>query len=353
MKKRLLNILLFALILFLSSTKMKAQDAMFSQYYSSEMYLNPALAGEEQNLFFSSNYRSQWKSIVTPYITSQVSVVVPVYTKTGGLQEKHIGGIGGSVYNDRAGDGNLNTTGANATFAYNLQLTQDGSQDISFGLQVGLVQKTVDFSNLQWGEQYNPYIGFDVNKAPTEDQIRTGTIYPDISFGMMYYFNPGHEYKYRKWSAFAGVAAYHINQPNESFINDETSRLPVLFKAHAGAEYQISDWVSISPNILYMQQRQRHLLNFGAYLNYGITGSVGKDELTKNIDLIIGAWYRLDDAFIGSLGIGNDAYTLAFSYDYNTSSLRYVTNGQGAWEISLKIMQVKSHGRKKIATPRI
>lgn len=353
---KLFTVVCFALVLF----KSQAQDAAFSQFYSSELYLNPAMAGEEPNLTFSSNFRTQWRSIVIPYSTSQLSMVHPIYKND--VKEKHIGGVGLSLYNDRAGDGNFKTLGVYGTFAYNLGLTQDGSQDMSFGAQIGVIQKNIDFTNLEWGEQYNSLVGFDASHVPTETGFNSGTFYPDANVGIMYYFNPKKEYDQMKVSAFAGASAYHLNQPNESFVNSAESKLPLLYKGHAGIEYAITPNIHIAPNAIIYYQNLVDQINAGLYFTYklkkekkGFKGfaSYRNTNLLENADLILGTWYRVGDAFIFSLGLHTDAYTIGFSYDYNTSGLRFVTGGRGAYEFSLTLHKEKYRSLKRIATPRI
>ena len=354
--KNSILIILFSLGLM---TQVIAQDAAFSQFYSSELYLNPALAGEETDLTFSSNYRSQWSSIVVPYKTSQLSLIYPIYKND--VKEKHLGGVGFSIYNDRAGDGNFKTLGAYLTGAYNLTLVKDGSQDMSFGFQVGLIQKNIDFTNLEWGEQYNPLVGFDASYIPTESGFNRGTLYADMNAGFMYYFNPKKDYKGKKVSAFIGAAAYHMNTPNESFTNTR-SKLPMLYKGHAGIEYTITPKVHIAPNAIVYYQNLVDQINAGLYFTYkmsqekkGFKGysSYRNTSLKENVDLILGAWYRIGDAYIFSVGLHTDAYTVGFSYDLNTSGLKFVTGGRGAYEFSLTLHRVKYHSLKKIATPRI
>lgn len=355
MNKQLLLVLTILCVVFASS----AQDAAFSQFYSSELYLNPALAGEEPDMTFSSNYRSQWSSIVVPYRTSQLSLIYPLYKND--IKEKHLGGLGFSIYNDRAGDGNLKTLGAYATFAYNLPLTRDNSQDMSFGAQVGVIQKNIDFTNLEWGEQYNPLVGYDASYVPNESNLKSGTFYPDFNAGFMYYFNPKKDYEGKRVSGFVGAATYHINQPVESFTT-ENNRLPMLYKAHAGVEYALNDKMHIAPNAILYYQNLVDQINAGLYFTYKMTqekkgfkgySSYRSTSLKENVDLILGAWYRVGDAYIFSLGLHTDAYTVGFSYDLNTSGLRFVTGGRGAYEFSLTLHRVKYHSLKKIATPRI
>ena len=341
--------LFYITILLIASFGLRAQDAAFSQYYSSELYLNPAMAGEEQYLTFSSNYRQQWKSIVLPYTTSQFSVVVPFFDKS--VAEAHKGGFGFSVYNDRAGASNFRTTGINLTGAYNLPLTLDYSHNLSFGLQAGLIQKSIDYSDLEWGEQFDPFVGFDASITASEASLGNSTMYPDFSAGVMYYYNYQQDYNERKMSGFIGGSVYHLNTPNESFVAGVESTLPRLYKAHGGLNIPIAEKMHIAPNVLYMYQHQNDHVNLGLYLSYQVFGSTG--DLLDEAEVILGTWYRLEDSFIFSVGMHQKAWTLGFSYDYNNSSLRHETRGQGAYELSLQIRRVKERSMKRIATPRI
>jgi type IX secretion system PorP/SprF family membrane protein len=325
-----------------------AQDAAFSQYYASALYLNPAMAGTQPYVSFSSNNRTQWRSIVIPYVTNQISLIAPLYGKD--IRKNHLGGIGFSFFNDRAGESNFKTNGFNVNAAYNLPLTASRSQVITFGVQGGLIQKSIDFTNLQWGQQFNPYIGVQAMNVPDQSNVKANTLYPDINAGVMYNFNGGKDYSTTGFSGYAGLAAYHINQPNESLVKSIVSPLPILYKAHLGFEVRAGKRINISPNALFVQQQTLQQLNGGMYLTYLFPGQT---KVLAPSYVIFGTWYRLKDAFIFSTGFGNDKYTLGFSYDFNTSSLRYNTQGRGAYEISLSIRRVKVNAPTIFHTPRI
>jgi type IX secretion system PorP/SprF family membrane protein len=326
-----------------------AQDATFSQYYASALYLNPAMAGTMPYLQFSSNNRTQWRSIVVPYVTNQISLIAPIYTKD--VRRNHIGGIGFSFYNDRAGEGNLKANGFNLNAAYNLWLSANRMQVITFGLQAGFIQKTIDFTNLQWGSQYDPYVGFSATNIPADQlKVKRNKTYGDVGAGIMYNFNVNRDYTNKGFSGYVGFSAYHLNQPNESLIEGLNSPLPILYKGHLGFEVHAAKRLNISPNVLFMMQNNIQQLNAGMYLTYLYP------EQTKALAptyIILGGWYRLNDAYIVSAGFGNDKYTLGFSYDYNSSSLRTNTQGKGAYEISLSVRRVKVKGIKIFNTPRI
>ncbi|MFL5728274.1 MAG: PorP/SprF family type IX secretion system membrane protein [Cytophagaceae bacterium] len=326
----------------------RAQDAAFSQYYASALYLNPALTGIQPYVSFSSNNRTQWRSIVLPYVTNQISLIAPLYTKD--VRRNHVGGIGFSFYNDRAGESNFKTNGFNVNAAYNLPLTASRTSFLTFGLQGGFIQKSIDFTNLQWGQQFNPYIGVQAMNVPDQSNVKANKMYPDISTGMMFNYNSSKDYSATGFSGYAGIAAYHINRPNESLVKGLTSTLPVLYKAHLGFEVHAGKRINISPNALFIQQKNLQQINGGLYLTYLFPNQT--KVLAPNF-VTFGSWYRLKDAFIFSTGFGNDHYTLGFSYDYNTSSLRFNTQGRGAYEISLSIRRVKANTASIFHTPRI
>src|SRR6187455_1315188 len=65
-----------ALILFFFSFTgtIKGQDPHFSQYFSSPLTLNPAMAGYfKGDSRVSTNFRQQWRSVGDPFITGTVS----------------------------------------------------------------------------------------------------------------------------------------------------------------------------------------------------------------------------------------------------------------------------------------
>jgi len=47
----------------LSSGKLLAQDAQFSQFYAAPLIINPALTGNTIQDRFSLNYRNQWPAV--------------------------------------------------------------------------------------------------------------------------------------------------------------------------------------------------------------------------------------------------------------------------------------------------
>ncbi len=348
-----LRILFFWCMGMLIAGVLRAQDPNFSQYYAAPLYLNPALAGVEPDVTFSAVYRSQWRSLGFPQQIGQFSGIVPLNSRRHPLMQA--GGIGFAVYNDLAGEGNnFRTTGIQAGAAYNLALTGDFSQVLSFGMQVGMIQRAIDFGDLQWGSQYNPaapFYGFDYTVAPTVNMgtLRERILYPVVHSGVVWHFNPARGLVSKPLSGFVGLSVSNLNQPNESLLREGASRLPMLFRLQSGLDYELNSQFHLMPNLLWMRQNGNSQINVGTYLSYQLTESDSQNQAR----VMAGGWYRVGDSFVLSAALTNAKYTLGFSYDINASSLRYSTHGRGAWEVSLTYRIVKKKATRRFSTPLI
>ena len=113
--------------------------------------------------------------------------------------------------------------------------------------------------------------------------------------------------------------------PNESMIIG-TSRLPMRFTGHAGAEIvlggksQYQNKTSIMHNIIYQYKNGFQELSIGTYIKYGV--------------FTAGAWYWNRDAFILSIGIKTGNFKIGYSYDVTVSKLNNGVSG-GSHEVSL------------------
>ncbi len=328
---------------------LKAQDATFSQYYASSLFLNPALVGNYEVLALNSAFRSQWSTAVQPYITTQVSLVTPL--KQRGFRKKHYGGAGLTFYKDRAGDGNFTTNSVMGSFAYNFPMDRKKLRVFSVGGQLGVVQKNFDFTRLEFGSQFNPQVGFDPTIDPGEVNFKNNIIYPVFNLGILFYYNPKQSYLFTGMSAYNGLVISNVNMPNESFVDGFTSRVPLLIKYHGGFEIHMNSKSDISPNVLVQYQAGNLQVNGGLYYTYRMFDTpLG---LLAKTDFVVGAWYRFGDAAIISLGLDNQYYTIGFSYDFNANNLSRVTGGLGAYEVTLTLRQAKEKKRRRFSTPKI
>jgi len=325
---------LLLLIAFFTGTLLQAQDPVFSQFYNSPVYLNPALIGDEENFLVQLTHRSQWRSLVFPYNTTQVSMIAPLFRDKHRRPEGHLGGIGLSVYSDEAGEGdNFKTTSVNGSFAYNLQFEEENTNRLTFAMQFGLINRRINRDVLEWGEQYNPIFGFDDSLVPEDASFIENSNLLDITAGTFWrYYASDASQKIR--SVYAGFVASHLNHPDQSVIQGLDNQLPLLYKLHGGLVYGVSERISISGNFLSVYQDKENQTNIGAFASYMLpfetTAGVLNNLLTR-----VGVWHRWKDSFIASIDFQTNNLHFGFSYDWNVTSLRYNNSGTGAYEISM------------------
>ncbi|HXC06429.1 MAG TPA: PorP/SprF family type IX secretion system membrane protein, partial [Bacteroidia bacterium] len=131
--KRLLPFL-FVLV---ASAANAQQLPHFSQYMLNDYAENPAIGGKNPYWEAASINRYQWVGITDAPRTYQLSL-------NGPLKNDHFG-VGGQVFTDVVGP--TRRTGCYLSYAYHLKINDD--LKLSFGVQGGILQYTVDGSKIQ------------------------------------------------------------------------------------------------------------------------------------------------------------------------------------------------------------
>lgn len=310
------RILLPLLLLSAFFNDLKAQDPQFTQFYANPIYLNPAFAGTARCPRICMNYRNQWPNISGPtYVTYSAAFDMHV--------DALAGGIGALVTTDDQGNGTLKTTNFSLMYSYQAVINREFS--LKFGLQATYLQKTLDKTKLNFGDMIDARRGFVWNTAETVPSVSKKNV--DFSAGVL-----GYSKNY-----FFGVAAHHINQPDEGLLG--FSKLPIKVTGHVGAMIAIGGRGSntfLSPGVLYQGQQKFQQLNLGLQYVKG-TDNGGA--------FVCGLWYRNSDAIIAVVGIQNRNFKFGYSYDVTISKL--AGNTAGSHEISLQIQfECKSKKRK-------
>jgi type IX secretion system PorP/SprF family membrane protein len=319
---------------------MQAQDIHFTQYYSAPLTVNPSYTGSFNGDYRAGlNYRTQWASVTVPYRTFDLFGDFSLGRE---FYKLNFFSAGINLIADRAGDGDLSVTKLMASGAYHMILDRGKTNDLSFGIQAGWVQKTVDYSKFYFDDQWND-TGFDTG-LPSGENNTTATIsYPDASAGISYAFNGT-----KKFSSYVGFSMYHILKPKDSFYgqNNHLGLRPVI---NAGLSYMLSDNLIVSPSIYYQQEKKAHELLSGAMVNYAI-GSADDPYVTSKLHL--GLFGRFGDALIAVAGYEITHWRFMANYDINTSALKAASKGKGAFEISIiYIGKSKKHKGPQLDLP--
>lgn len=332
--------------------EVKAQDPLFSQYYASPLYLNPALTGSSSKPRFTLNYRNQWPGLAANYITTNF---------TTDLYSKKLNSGFGFMFTQDNQYADLSTSSAGGSYSYNQQITEEYS--VRMGFQAMYVIRGV---NSPWDKfTFGDQIGANGSiTGTTVDPIAGNKLqikYTDFNTGAVGYSD----------NAWLGVTFKHINKPKYGLDKSlaTTVRLPMLLSVHAGYKMPLPEhllnWTgsntrsedierSLSPSLVYERRGPYQRLDVGCY----VTSS----------PIILGVWYRglpifgqdkagytRNVALASMLGYRQDNLTIGYSYDLNL--LPNVTGTGGAHEISLSylldIQKDKKVRRKKKKEPEI
>jgi len=306
MKAKKISFLFFIILGWI--VKVHGQDVVYSQFYANPIYLNPAIAGSKLCSRLTLNYRNQWPTINQGYTSFSASWDQPV--------EKLSGALGVIVNADVAGGGIYNNLSANGIYSYRLEVSRDVLLNAAF--QVGYVQHRLDWSKLIFEDQANQVV-------PT--MVNVGKL--DFSAGLLAGY---------KESLYLGVAVNHLTRPDMSYYDGTSNRMDMRFTIHTGILIDVKEGLdgtdvrnlSISPNIVYVQQGNFRQINVGVYAN--------------SYPIVAGVWMRHcfgnPDAVIVLLGYQQRNYKLEYSYDYTISKLN-IGSGR-AHEISMVFLLNKN-----------
>lgn len=333
MKKHLSWLLLFGLITLQRTAS--AQDPHFTQFFASPLSLNPAFTGLFSGDFrVAANYRSQWSSIATPFVTSTISADMGILKNV--IPYNDIWGVGAMVLYDRTGGGGLKSSYVALSTSYHKGLDAQGLKSIAVGFQVALVQKRLDFTKLLFENQLTN-LGFDPSMPNGEYFPNSSISYPDYNVGVLYNASMG-EFGNMYW----GGSYYHISHPNESFL-DENYPLHSRLTLHGGGGFAPSPLTRIYLSGLFMQQSSAQEFDIG-----GALGFVLNDQpLNANL-LYIGSWFRWGDAINPYVGFEINNWHIGLSYDINVSTLNPASNYRGGFELSMIYIYQKPNSSKRI-----
>jgi type IX secretion system PorP/SprF family membrane protein len=323
MKTKIISFSILAVTAF--AVRLNAQqDIHFSQFYSVPLLVNPGTAGLfEGDVRLITDYRSQWKSITTPYTSMSAMVDFPI--AKGKAENGSFFGGGLSFYNDKAGDSKFTSGQYSLSFSYILEVARD--QFLSLGLQGGLLQKSVNFGSLYWDSQFTG-LEFNTDLPSNEQQPADQFSRADLAFGV-YYFNASND----NYQLFAGIAGGHLTAPNISFLGVK-EQLYRKFTIHGGAQF-ITTNVAFIPNILFIAQGPNMIFNLGTDVKFILREQSKVTGFVDEMSLALGAYYRAGDALMGGLRFNYAGLTVSGMYDLNTSELSAATGGKGAYEVMI------------------
>lgn len=320
-----------------------AQDIHFSQFYYAPLQLNPSLTGVNKcSHRVSVNYREQWLPVLN---SSRYSSAMLSYDmkKTSGRNDYW--GLGFNFWNDVTGSTNFRSTKATLSLAYSKYLggrSWRGGHYLSVGGEIAGMQRGIDFAAARYGIQ-NVNGVFD-SSIPSGENFDTAPIrYLDLSTGLVWFGTTR-----RKHGWYLGLAAHHINRPDQSFSEDQDFKIYTRYTVHGGFEYKTKGLNSIIPNFVYIKQGPSINLNYGASYRIRLldNGKFNKAlQLGLSMRMVNNYVWKDDndsqntqlgvDALIAHIRFELESINIGFSYDANVSDLRVASSLNNALELSL------------------
>ncbi len=286
------------------------QDAIFSQFFASSLYLNPAFAGTSDGSRLIMNYRNHPFPDAHGFSTLYGSFDKYVPSVSGGLALLATTDNQGAL---------LARSQVAGIYSYHVKVLDD--LFVNFGLQAGYLRQDIRWNRLEFT---NP------SQEPPGNTLKHAA---DFAFGAMVF---------NEW-VYGGVVLHHISQPQISLFGDE--RIPLKYTAHLGLLFEppqnrryqtVAYEYIVSPNVIYQKQGQQHRVNLGLY------GGIKP--------LIAGVWYRhnIEDpnAVIFLLGFSASSFRIGYSYDHSLSGYSDMFHAAHEVSITLYFMSGKLHRRQ-------
>lgn len=325
----------YLIIAFLACAQvLQAQDLHFSNTEYSPLILNPALAGANSGMQANLAYRTQWGQLGSSFRSAIASFDARVSNDKSG--KKNFLALGLNLYNDRIGDMGLSSNSVALSIADHLRL--DAKNQLSFALNIGYTMRSFDNVQGRWASQFDG-AAFNPSLPSGEDVNNLNFGFLDAGAGLLYTYT-------RKVNAIAGkvdkrinvgVAAFHLNRPDNSFVEASNERLSVRYTAFANASISIDGTDGdVMPGIFYQRQGNFSQLMLGTMYRYRFNTGSNYTGYERPFSVSLGVYTRLRDALIARLMLDWDQFSLGYAYDFTVSPLTNNSNPLGASEIFVR-----------------
>lgn len=324
-------------LLTVTAATLRAQDVHFSQYYASPLTLNPALTGAFDGRFrINGNYREQWRGVTEqPYKTFSTGLDLRFPLGTFGKSYADQAAVGLLFFSDKVPSFDFSTTKILISGAYHKALDFRNTQYLSIGFQGGMVQRSVNYEDFTFNDQFNGTTGYTFGSAE---------VLPTNNFGYSD-FNVGLNYSWNNPSTGAGIfvggSMHHFLRPQLTFYQDvedyEGSRQIIRYSLQISSFLPVNERLSFSPRVLANLQGPHLELNAGGNVRftfggYGTTafhiGTYARPVRDVEGSLLL-------DAVVGMVGFEMDNVLFGISYDAGVTQTAAARNGRGSFELSV------------------
>ena len=343
-------------LLVMAPTEVQAQDPHFSQFYSAPLQMNPALTGVFPGEYrFTANYRTQNYAVLGNQSYQSIAASFEGRRRVG---RDDFYSLGVAVLRDQVGESNFSRSRAVLSGSYLKHLgsgrSRGSDQFLIGGAQLGVGQWTFDWNNLWFSEQFNDdpmlgNIGIDFGAINGESFAATETdLFMEFNAGILYYNVIDEDNSF-----YFGGALHHLNEPNVSFMEDQTEKLHRRWVGQVGGQVGLTRELGLLPAVAIMGQGPSFLGIGGLNLRYS-------NRDWREIAIRAGLWGRMVNEGESGMGLESmvvsailevERWQFGLSYDVTISDLSSANNSRGAFELSL-IYVHPSKERFKVICPK-
>lgn len=326
---RHLYLIILGLLFFINP--LLSQDFIFSQYFASQPYLNPAMTGFFDGSYrVNAHYRNQWATVGSGINTYGVNADVKLMENQ--MDGDYIG-LGVNAYRDDNGYTANTISKINASYTKKFGYNVD--QFLSIGTNFGLNHDGLSTSGLIYPDQIS------------EDFQRKSIANFDLGLGVNY------QVVFPNFANFfVGGSLDHIVSMKNSYFNNNESR-EKRYNIYSSARFKTSEIFYVLPTLLYVKQGIHSQINGGLMGQY-LFNSYPETKSTISAGIYARFGNNAMDALIGMVRYEYKGIQVGLSYDHNMNELNTVTKGLGAFELSLGFIGViEKHFQSRANCPNI
>lgn len=328
---------ILGLLMVLMGGVSRAQSIHLSQYYNAPILITPANTAlmPDYSYRVGLNYRNQWSALPVPFNTFSSWGDFKIGAGRENDRSNWLG-VGFTIYQDKAGDGQLKKSQVQGNVAYHLQMSSTSM--ISVGMSAASVSSSVNYDRLTFDAQWDG-LSFNSGLPNGEKQGIQRAGYVTVGAGVNFAFFPN-ENLYIK----IGGGAVNLNKPVYSFYPSGKNVLDMRPSATIDVLMRTGPVLIINPSAYYTTERGASEIVAGSQFRTVLSGT----DKNMPIQLILGGFYRIKDAAIGVLGLQVGPVQFTTSYDMTLSSLAPYNSSYGALEFSLIYMGNYGGGKNAI-----
>lgn len=312
------------------------QDPQFSLPGQAPLYINPASAGEFDAYRAQLNYRSQWKSVGTPFTTMSGSFdMIVLGSPKGKKNSKGRLGAGLNFLTDKSGPEGQKVFVVNGSTAYHVQLTSTST--LGGGLNIGFDQRSLGAADGKWASQFN---GVQYDPGISSGESFTGDAESNLDLGAGIVYHASKKSKKRGWNLnrniSLGAAAYHLGRINLSESQYLSTELKPRYSLFASLQLPFGEKIAVLPQFYYQQQNGSSAALYGFNVKYLVIAGNSFIGDIEPMSIQAGIFMRNKDALTLNAGMEWSKYSLFLAYDFSMGNLKAYNAGRGGYELGLR-----------------